>query len=743
MIKRFPLQYMVFPSLVIFALFFACGSGGDEDRPAEAGSEDHAQAPSDETEHAHTNRLIHETSPYLLQHAHNPVDWYPWGDEAFEKAVAENKPIFLSIGYSACHWCHVMERESFENEEVAAIMNENFVCIKVDREERPDVDGVYMAAVQIMNRRGGWPLTVIMTPDKRPFFGGTYFPPEDRGGRSGLKSIMRQISTFWNEEAHKPESQARMDRLVQQLRQSSGGPKGGGNAASITLDLAVSRLKQSFDPVWGGFGTAPKFPPSAKLALLLRWYFRTGDAEALKIATHTLDRMKEGGLYDQLGGGFHRYSTDEKWLIPHFEKMLYDNALLVPVYLDASIITGNKEYVRIVRETLDYLLRDMTHPDGGILSTEDADSEGEEGKFYAWERDDLIELLGESEGTFVADYFDVSVTGNFEHGKSALRTRDPLERIAGNHSLSTEKAREILARGAKRLFDEREKRVRPGKDDKILTSWNGLAITAFARAGRKLEEPRYVEAATRIASFIDEKLVVNGRLLHTWKSGEAKVDAFLDDYAYLVQGLIDLYEATWELEYLEKAIHWNGKMVEYFVDEANGGFFYTGTENEELLTRAKNHFDGATPSGNSIAAMNLARLQRLTGQSELRQIAEKLFNCFTQPLNRNPGGSAAMLNALDFHFGEPREIAVVGPGDDSETKQFLSELARSYSPDAVTAYLDLSLDPKQALAVMPFLEGKEGVAEASVYICRDYVCDAPIYDVASLRLALENAASTQ
>ncbi len=685
----------------------------------------------------HTNRLIHETSPYLLQHAHNPVDWYPWGEEAFERARAEDKPILLSIGYSACHWCHVMERESFENEEIAALMNEKFVCIKVDREERPDVDNVYMTAVQMMTGRGGWPLTVFLTPEKKPFFGGTYFPPEDSAGRPGFRSILRRVAEFYAANSGSEEAMAKIDKLAEQIRASSAGRIGGGDVDEVDLSVAVDRLARRFDMRWGGFGGAPKFPSASTLGLLLRHHFRTGDAHSLEMATVTLDRMMEGGIYDQLGGGFHRYSTDNKWLIPHFEKMLYDNALLAPAYLDGWLVTGKEEYRRVVEEILAYIEREMRDPAGVFYSSQDADSEGEEGKYYVWTRAGILDLLGGKTGTFVADYFGVTEEGSFENGSSALHIAVPLEEAAKKNSLTFDEAKRLLDESRRKMLAARDLRVAPAKDDKTILSWNGMAISAFARAGRAFGEEHYIDTAERAARLILDEMTDGDVLLHTWKNGKAKIPGYLTDYADFTQALIDLYEATWKIDYLKEALFWNGRMVALFSDADGGGFYFTGTNNEKLLARSKDLFDGSVPSGNSVAAFNLARLAKLTGDTKLREEADRTFRCFARSLLQQPTAATTLLAALDFHYGESREIVVVGNRNDPSVGRFLRKVSSLYAPDAVTAYLDPSKDAAEPVALLPLLEGKEDVGEPSVFVCRNYVCDAPVHDDDALDAALE------
>ncbi len=716
-------------ALVLFISGMSCrdDSGGT---PSAAGDEGDAG----DAKHAHTNRLARETSPYLLQHAHNPVDWYPWGEEAFEKAREEGKPILLSIGYSACHWCHVMEHESFENEEIAAIMNELFVNIKVDREERPDVDGIYMTAVQIMTGRGGWPLTVFLTPEKKPFFGGTYFPPEDQGGRPGFRTLLGQVSGFYQESKNDPETVAKMEELLERIRESSKGPAGAESLAGVDVEVAVNQFNRSYDRRFGGFGGAPKFPPSARLMLLLRHYYETGDAQTLNVIKGTLDGMLKGGMYDQLGGGFHRYSVDEKWLIPHFEKMLYDNALLAPVYLAAYQMTGEPEYRRITDEILGYLMNEMSFDRGGFFSSEDADSEGEEGKFYVWTPDEVRAVVGADDADLVMARYGVTAQGNFEHNTTTLFLARTIEDIAAETGRSESDVREALAKADSKMLAVRAKRIRPGLDDKALASWNALAISAFARAGRGLGDARYVERAKKAARFIQENMVKGDILMHTYKEGEAKIPGYLDDYTFYVQALVDLYETTFDVDYLERAVKWNDRTMELFMDPAGGGFHYSGDENEELIAQAKNFFDGSVPSGNSIAAMNLARLERYTGNKRYEMELQSLFSTFAGPMGRSPGGTAAMLCAFAFHTRGPREIVIVGGDDDPATEAFVETVSRRFIPDAIFVYWDGK--DRRAAKLMPILEGKENVDETTAFICRDYVCDAPITSAETLQTAM-------
>ncbi|MBI2881987.1 MAG: thioredoxin domain-containing protein [Candidatus Tectomicrobia bacterium] len=677
--------------------------------------------------HKRTNRLIGETSPYLLQHAHNPVDWYPWGEEAIERARREDKPILLSVGYSACHWCHVMERESFEDEEIAALMNEHFVNVKVDREERPDLDDIYMHAVQMMTGAGGWPMTVFLTPDLEPFYGGTYFPPEDRHGRPGFKRVLAALSEVYRNRRDEVErSTAQITRNLQALAQVRP------SSDLLTEDLlsaAVRELEERFDERCGGFGAAPKFPPSMSLSLLLRVWRKTKQAPLLHMVEKTLAHMARGGMYDHLGGGFHRYSTDERWLIPHFEKMLYDNALLPPVYLEAFQATGEEFYAEAARETLDYVLREMQDPRGPFYSTRDADSEGVEGKFFVWRPAEVREVLGDGADLFCR-YYGVTEAGNFEHGMSALHVARPLEEVARELGMSAGEAKAALAEAKGKMFEARERRAKPGLDDKVLTSWNGLMIAALCAGAQVLDDPRYVRAAERAAGFVLAEMSRDGLLLRTHRNGRSKLNAYLDDYAFLAAGLLGLYETTFDLRWLREARRLTGVLLEYFWDEEDGGFFFTGKNHEPLLTRARSGFDGAIPSGNAVAAEVLLRLGVLTGEEEFRKKGVELLRVFRTMMESLPSGFARFFAALDFYLDAPKEIAVLGPPGSGETRKFLREVHRRYLPNKVLALLDPSADAGAAGREVPLLAGKSQVdGKVTVYVCQNYACQSPTSDL--------------
>lgn len=670
------------------------------------------------------NRLSRETSPYLLQHAHNPVDWYPWGDEAIERARQEDKPILLSIGYSACHWCHVMERESFENEDIAAVMNEYFISIKVDREERPDLDDIYMHAVQMIAGQGGWPMTVFLSPDLRPFYGGTYFPPDDRYGRPGFKRILKSLADAYREQ--KDQIRQSGEQIAQNLQQMS---RVQPSSDSLTEDLirnAVRELENRFEERYGGFGNAPKFPPSGSLSLILRFWRQTGEDALLSMVEKTLQHMARGGMYDQLGGGFHRYSTDDQWLIPHFEKMLYDNALLVPVYLEAYQITGNEFYADVARETLNYVLREMHSPHGAFYSTQDADSEGVEGKFFVWRPEEIRRHVDEDAATLFCQYYNVTDEGNFEHGTSALHVTKSFEEVTQELGLDLEKAKSLLATTREKMFEIREGRVKPGLDDKILTSWNGLMISAMAKGAQVLEDPVYAEAAIRAADFVTSDMCQDGLLLATHRQGRSRLNAYLDDYAFLVAGLTDLYEATFDTRWLVEAKRWTNSLIENFWDQEDGGFYFTGKNHEQLLTRSRSGMDGAIPSGNAIAAETLLRLSVLTGETDFRAKGVELFRVFRTMMEKVPAGFSRFFIALDFYLDTPQEVAIVGTFDASDTQDFLRMVRQRYQPNQVIALVDPASDTKAISEEVPLLAGKiqlEG--QATAYLCENYACQAP------------------
>ncbi len=677
-----------------------------------------------------TNRLANETSPYLLQHQTNPVDWYPWGPEALERAKEEDKPIFLSIGYSACHWCHVMEHESFENEAIAAELNDKFVCIKVDREERPDLDQIYMNATQLMTGRGGWPMSVFLTPDLKPFYAGTYWPPTDARGMPGFDRVIAGVAKAWAENRGGATEQA--DKLAEALDQLDDQHAAAEEIPAELLDTAARAVRGSFDPTYGGFGQAPKFPQPMNLRSLLRHWSRTGDEQSLRMVTVTLDRMAAGGIYDHLGGGFARYSVDARWLVPHFEKMLYDNALLAAAYLEAYQATGNEQYATVVRETLDYTLRDMTDAAGGFYSTEDADSEGVEGKFYVWTPSQLEEVLGQEAASVFARVYDITDSGNFEHGQSILNLPKSIDQQAELLGRDADELRAELAESRRKLFAAREERIHPGKDDKVIVAWNGLMIDAMARAGATLNEPRYTEAAAKAARFIlAEMRRPDGRLLHTWRGGEAKLDAYLDDYACLANSLVTLYESTFEAEFLDESLRLTGVVTERFACP-EGGFYYTADDHEQLITRTLDFQDNAVPSGNAMAATAMARLGKLTGDARHLDAADATVRRAVGLIGRYPTAAGQMQIAADLLRGPTYELVVADETGDGAT---LAAIRRRYLPNAVLA--SATGPAPESLAAL--LAGKEPVSGQPVlYVCEGFLCHAPAIGAEEIAGRLES-----
>lgn len=676
------------------------------------------------------NRLANQTSPYLLQHKDNPVDWYPWGPEALQRAKEEDRPIFLSIGYSACHWCHVMEHESFENERIARIMNENFVNIKVDREERPDLDAVYMDAVQAMTGHGGWPMSVFLTPDGAPFFGGTYFPPDNSRGMMGFPQVLMAVSQAYRDQREKiSQSALEMRNFLQNsaaLRPSSLEPN-----PSILDEASRNTLKQ-FDRVNGGTSGAPKFPQPMNIEFMLKSYRRTGDSDHLAFAELTLQKMAYGGIYDQVGGGFHRYSVDEVWLVPHFEKMLYDNAQLARVYLAAYQVTGNPLYRRITEETLDYVTREMTSPEGAFYSTQDADSEGEEGKFYVWTPAETNSLLGEEDGKLFNLLYDVTQRGNFE-GNNILHLPRTFDTIAGATGIPLERLEEIAASGREKLYKARSERVWPGRDEKVLVGWNGLMLRAFAEAASVLDRDDYRQTAIRNAEFILSTLVQNDvevpegeiRLYRTYKDGKAHIDAFAEDYAFYGDGLISLYEATFEPRWIEKARGLISTLIGHFWDE-EGGFFSTADYHETLVARPKEVYDNAIPSPGSVATEALLRLYLLTTEPDYERYALGTLQPMLDVLGKAPTAFGRMLSALDFYLSSPSEVALIGQIQAGDMQQMLRAVWRPYVPNKVVAAAPPGDD---AARTVPLLADRPQVDNcATAYVCRNYVCDAPSTD---------------
>ncbi|HSQ52725.1 MAG TPA: aldo/keto reductase [Nitrospiraceae bacterium] len=682
------------------------------------------------------NRLVHETSPYLLQHAANPVDWYPWGPEALQAAKAQSRPILLSIGYSSCHWCHVMERESFENEAIAALMNRHFVCIKVDREERPDLDEIYMQATVTLNHgQGGWPMTVFLTPDQEPFFAGTYFPPDDRWGRPGFPSLLKKIADAWETDSAGLTSQARQltERLKNELKTVS--PV---SVSASVLDEAVIQFRESFDERYGGFGSAPKFPPAAGLSLLLRCYRRTGESRTLQMVTRTLDAMAAGGIYDHIGGGFARYSTDERWLVPHFEKMLYDNALLTRTYLEAYQVTRQISYRQVTTDVIDYILREMTDPAGGFYSATDADSEGVEGKFFVWTPTEVQAVLQNAEDTrrFCACY-DITDQGNWEHRNIPNRLR-PIEAVLKELNLTLDELTETIVRVRPLLYRARQTRVPPGLDDKIITAWNGMMISAMAEAGRVLGIDRYIEGATKAADFLLQMhRTADGALLRTSRQGRAHLDGVLEDYAYLAEGLIDLYEACGQERYLTVALQLAERIVDSFQDRDQGGFYTTAKTHETLIMRAREGADGATPSGNAMATSALSRLSFHYDRQDLREAAIAGIRAYGRQIARYPRAFAKSLAVMDLLAEGPLELALVGTANDPGLEALQLAVREVFLPHRVIAFSDGTGTPSNH----PLLAGKGLVAgKSALYICRNFSCQRPIIDPQEVPEALLSAA---
>jgi len=677
------------------------------------------------------NRLVFEKSPYLLQHATNPVDWYPWGEAAFERARREDRPVFLSIGYSTCHWCHVMERESFEDPEVAALLNRDFVAVKVDREERPDIDQIYMTVCQALTGGGGWPLTILVTPDRKPFFAGTYFPKEARFGRPGLVDLLRNAARLWREK--RGELTASADRLAGSLRRMSR-PEPGGMPGEEVLDQAFSRLEQRYDRTYGGFGNRPKFPMPHQLRFLVRYADRSGRREALGMATETLAALRRGGIFDHVGFGFHRYSTDREFLLPHFEKMLYDQAGLALAYLDAYRATGDPFFARVAREVFDYVLGEMTDPAGGFHSAQDADSEGEEGRFYVWTTGEVETLLGPRAASWIETY-NLRPGGNFRDEATGRPTGRNIPHLSPGARLSPMDERDRLL-----LYEARKRRTPPLRDDKILTAWNGYMIAALARGGRTLGEPRYTEAAMRAADFVLSRLSTKGgeRLLRRFRDGEAAGAAFLDDYAFLVHGLLELYESRFELRHLEKALALNRSAMELFRDEEGGGFLLTGRANEELIAPVREIQDGALPSGNSVMFSNLIRIARLTGETAPGKEAEALLRAFSGEIRRAPEAHAQLLLGLDFLFGPAQEIVITGRPGAEDTKALIDAVRRNEPFRSVILFRPAGGEEARRLAELaPYTKAQRPVGgRAAAYVCEDHRCRAPVTDPDALRALL-------
>jgi uncharacterized protein len=697
----------------------------------------------------HTNRLIHEKSPYLLQHAHNPVDWYSWGDEAFTKARTEQKPIFLSVGYSTCHWCHVMERESFENEKIAGLINEFFVPIKVDREERPDVDRVYMTALQAMGQNGGWPMSMFLTPDLKPFYGGTYFPPESRYGRAGFPEILQRIHEIWEKEREKVDQSAQgITAFLQEASQAATE----GELREESLALCFEQFRKTYDPVFGGFGQGPKFPRPSMFNFLLFYHYRTGNHEALEMTEYSLQKMASGGMYDQIGGGFHRYSVDAEWRVPHFEKMLYDQAQLAIAYIDLHIVTQDPYYVSVADDVLSYVQRDLTDQGGGFYSAEDADSQRHddpaeigEGAFFVWTKTEIMRLLGEGDGRLFCYHYGVEEDGNApfdpQHeftGRNILYVAESLSDTAAAFHRSEESVKETLASSRRKLFTARLERPRPHLDDKILTSWNGLMISAFARAYRVLQNPEHLQAAERAAEFLLKNLRdTQGSLLRRYREGEAKFEGHLDDYAFLAQGLLDLYEASLQSRWLRYAVELTERMLELFWDAGHGGFFDTAGHDQTILVRLRELYDGAEPAGNSVAAMNLLRLARMTERDDWQKKGEQTLRACARILQEQPVAVPQLACALAFMLSPSRQIVVASRARAS-ADAILREVYGRYLPDTVLLF---SGEGEYAIRdAAPFAGALQAPESgATGYICHNFVCELPTSDIAHVARLLERS----
>ena len=666
------------------------------------------------------NRLIHEKSPYLLQHAYNPVDWYPWGEEAFEAAKAQDKPVFVSIGYSSCHWCHVMEKESFEDEEVAKLMNAAFVCIKVDREERPDLDSAYMAVCQAMGRSCGWPLNAIMTPDKKPFFAASYIPKDSRFGLAGMVDLIPQIEDIWKTRRSDLENLGEdITRRIETFEKRTVGE----DLGKDVLDDAYEKFVLSFDEENGGFGRAPKFPSPHNLIFLLRYWSRIKEKKALEMAEKTLRAMRVGGIFDQIGFGFHRYSTDAEWLVPHFEKMLYDQALLALAYTEAFQATGAGKFKVTAKESLAYVLRDLASPEGGFYAAEDADTEGEEGKFYLWTEEEIKKALPPADADLAVRLFGVKAGGNYaeagrkRNGRNILHLAEPLDQVASESQLTVDELILRLGRIRNMLFKAREKRVRPAKDDKILADWNGLMIAALAKASSVLGEPRYLQAAVKAAGFFLEKMRdKNGTLYHRYAKGERAIEGFLDDYAFLVWGLLEIYESSFEEAYLEKAVELTNTMISRFWDSEDGGFYSTAKDADNAVPRRKEVYDGAVPSGNSVALLNLLRLSLLGGDAKFKELASQVIRVFSEDVKRSPAAHTFMLVGVDFAVGPAYNVILVGDPQEDSMQRMLGALKTRYLPNMV-----VSMRPAGKAGL-----GYEKIEDkATAYVCRDQTCLPP------------------
>ena len=672
------------------------------------------------------NSLIHETSPYLLQHAQNPVQWYAWNEETLQKAIDENKPIFLSIGYSSCHWCHVMAHESFENDNIAKIMNENFINIKVDREERPDIDDIYQKACQLTTGQGGWPLSVFLTPDQKPFYVGTYFPILDSYGRPGFGSLLNQLSQAWKEKPNDIKQAA--EKFLTSLQQTEK-IQVPSKLEKIVLDEAAMNLLQMGDVTFGGFGQAPKFPNAANISFLFRYGKVSGISKFNEFALKTLTKMAKGGIFDQIGGGFHRYSTDARWLVPHFEKMLYDNALIPVNYAEAYQITKDDFYLETMNKTLDFVLREMTSPEGGFYSAQDADSEGEEGKFYVWSKSEIKNILGDDADAFCL-FYDVTDGGNWE-GKTILCNNINISTVAFQCGKTEDEVRKILKNGAEKLLETRSKRIAPGLDDKVLTSWNALMITAFAKGYRVSGDIRYLKAAENCVNFIESKLFDNKKLLRTYKNGQAKIQGYLEDYAYYANALLDVFEINPQKRYLEKASTLGRYLIEHFWDSEHKSFFMTADNHEKLIIRPKSNYDLSLPSGNSVAAHLMMRLFHFTQDNKFLDISVQVLQSQAQLAAENPFGFGYLLNTIYLYMQKPTEITVLSSSDD----EISNSLSQKFLPESFLITVS-SKEQLDSLSSYPFFEGKEFKEKTTVFVCKDFTCSLPLESMSEIEKLL-------
>jgi len=673
------------------------------------------------------NNLIHETSPYLLQHAHNPVNWYPWNEIALKKAIDENKPIFLSVGYSSCHWCHVMEHESFENDDIAEIMNQNFVSIKVDREERPDLDDIYQKVCQMTTGQGGWPLSVFLTPDQKPFYVGTYFPSLDSYGRPGFGSLLRQLAQAWKEKPNDVKKAA--ENFMEALQKTEKITTPSKLEKSI-LDEAAMNLMQMADNTYGGFGGAPKFPNAANLSFILRYSKTSKISKFSEFVFKTLNKMAKGGIFDQIGGGFHRYSTDARWLVPHFEKMLYDNALLPIVYSEAYQITKDPFYLEVIQKTLNFVLSEMTSPEGGFYSALDADSEGEEGKYYVWKKKEIQEILEKNADVFCL-YYDVTDGGNFE-GHTILNNNIGASTVAFHFGMPEDNVKKIISDSTGVLLELRSHRIRPGLDDKVLTSWNALMISAFAKGYRVSGDKSYLDAAEKCILFIEKNLLSGNHLLRTYKNGQAKLKGYLEDYSYFINALLDVFEINPNSKYLDLAMNLANYLVDHFWDDQNNSFYFTADDHEKLIIRPKNNYDLSMPSGNSVAASSLLRLYHLTQEKRFLDISLKTMESFSIMAAENPFGFGYLLNAIYLYLQSPTEITVLN----TNNKTILNMLTKRFLPEAILVTVSDS-DQLKSLTKYPFFAGKEFNPEKTiVFVCKNFTCSLPLEDESEIEKLL-------